>query len=417
MKLPRRRRAVALVITLWLIVVMTVVAYTTLFEANIAVELTRATRDRFYARMMARSGLGRAMVDLLNDKRLDQAVAEAGEQPFDAKGDPWAATGDDYTDVEMIPGRFTVRVVDEESLFPVRRPSLFNLMGLMEMLGVKEQEERNKIAAAIMDYVDFDDIPRFDNAPAELNEDEAYADLIKEDLRLRRGETVPYRKKNDRLQWVDELLDIYGVSPDLYYGSAWNGEKDRRISFRRPRYYGNQDFERDYRPGLRELVGTYNTGQLNVNTARPEVLQAAFSNTPEGGGAGEDAAARIARYRPEPRGSGGRVDNGKAFRNIGEVAQEAGVNNQILSQAVQSIRFQTFSNVFRIRSEGYVRGSRHAIEVVVKREWDVLQRDDSRGLNVGPGRDAELRKNRARGNDDKDLFQEPALRALSWREE
>jgi type II secretory pathway component PulK len=412
----RRRRAVALVLTLWLIVIMTVIAYSTLFEANINVELTRSIRDRFYARVAARSGVGRAMVDLLNDKRFDMATAEAGERPFDAKGDPWASVEDDYVGVALTPGQFTVRVEDEESRLPLsERIQLPQLMALMEVLGMKEEEDRERTAAAIIDYMDFDTAPRF-NGATEETEDASYAELIIEDLRLRKDAAVAYRKKNDRIQWVDELADIYGVSGELFYGSVWTDKPDKRLSWRRPRYHSDRyGYERNERPGLRELVTVFPTGGLNLNTARPEILHAIFSSNSEGLKAGEDAAKKILSERPEPR-SDHNPNNNDAFKTPNDLAN-AGVTGQALAQNNPGMRLQVNSNYFRIISEGEVRGARHRIETVVRRDWDSFQRDDTRGLENGGGRSGRQGETRSRGRDEDQLIQAPALRVLTWTEE
>lgn len=407
---PRRRaarRAMALLITLWVVVVMSVIAYTTLFEANLNVELTRQARDRFYARMAARSGIGRAMVDLRNDLRIDRFVAQE-EAPIDAKGDPWAETGKEYTDVPLGRAFFTVRVIDEESLLPFSSSRPEAMARLLGVLGMQRDDEASRVAAAIVDYIDFDSTPRFDNAP-DSGEDRAYAALIVEDRRLRRDARVSYRNKNDNIIRLDELLDVYGVSPALYYGSEAGAEEDPRLRWRAPRYFRRFDFERDYRPGLRELLSVVNPGRVNINTARPEVLHALFAVAEAIGlRGGEDAANEIVSRRPEPRGTG-RVDNSKAFRTPIEL-REAGVDQQALSAASSIVVFSVTSNLFRITSTGRSGTASVRLEATLRRDWDAFERDDSkveRGARTGSPR---------RGRDGDQQIEEPALRVLQWLE-
>jgi len=418
MKLRRTlsRRAVALLVTLWVVVLLSIMAYSAMFEANLNIDLTRLDRDRFYARMMARAGIGRAMLDLRNDLRYDRARS-ATEPAFDAKGDAWAKIDETYTDVPMTSGKFTVRVTDEDSLLSLERPAPTAVSALLEVLGMEDEEERDQTTSAILDYIDQDDVPRFANATS-AKENDAYAELIVDANRLRRDADVSYRSKNDRILVPDELLDVFGVTPALYFGEA-SGQEDKRLNFRPPRYYRRQREDAgDLRPGLRDLVSTFSRSRLNVNTARPEVLQALFSLGGADMKAAEEAANEVVTRRPEPT-TGRRVDNDKAFRSGAELS-EMGVSAQALSFISATLSIQVTSNTFRIVSTGECRGVKHTITAIVRREWDSYVRDDTRGLDgepqgIGPKRGSDTGTKRR--DEEGANFEHPALRVLSWRED
>lgn len=411
MMLAPGRRGIALIITLWVIIIMTIMAYSILHEANINVELTRQFRDRFLASVLARSGVGRAIVDLKNDLRLDMA-AVGTNQAIDAKGDPWAREDDEYTDSNsdrrLLHGFYTVRVVDENRFLPVNTTNLVVYSMLLQVLGLDEKEAE-KVAAAIVDYIDPDDRPSLLETEADT-EDKAYANLIGSENRQIRVQDVSYRNKNDRINTLDELLQIYGVTPALYYGSAWTGEDDPRIRWRRPRYYQRINRPPDYRPGLRDVLSVYNDTGLNLNTVEPEVSHAVFAMATRSLSTGEDATNSLVRHRPEPRGSTRRpprnTDALVSFAQLTGLGID--VSTAASARSVANLGGRAFA--YRIRSTGTVRGVSYTIETIVDRDWDVITRDDSRGRNSRRGA-----VSRPRGRE-KQTHEAPAIRVIEWRE-
>jgi general secretion pathway protein K len=83
-----------------------------------------------------------------------------------------------------------------------------------------------------------------------------------------------FRARHASFQEIEELLLIRGVTPDLFYGSYARDAQGRLLP----------------RPGLRDCLSVYgSTGQVDVNTAEPAVMQAI--------GVAADAAAAIASLR------------------------------------------------------------------------------------------------------------------------
>jgi len=410
-----RRRGVALILTLWVILIMTIMAYSILHEANLNVDLTQQYRDRFYAMALARAGVGRAAVDLRNDLRLDEA-AQGVDKAVDAKGDPWAREDEEYTDADsdgkMLHGTYTLRVVDDNRFMPAGVNNPLALKMLMQVLGMRDEEDAEKVAGAVVDYADPDDRPTAAELEAGVTENKYYEELIADDKRLRRDEQAPYRNKNDRIQTLDELLQIYGVTPELFYGSAWPKEEDDRLRWREPRYYNQIGRPPDWRPGLRDLMGIYAGNSINLNTVEPEVAHALFAVATNSLSAGEDAANSLVRRRPEPRGKR-QPKNDTAFISFAELPQ-AGIDINIAAGARAAGNLSGRSTTFRIRSTGTVRGVSYTIEAVVEREWDIIARDDGRLPQNRQSRRPPRQRGERRGADDSG--QEPALRVVEWRE-
>jgi type II secretory pathway component PulK len=100
-------------------------------------------------------------------------------------------------------------------------------------LGV-EKEQRDIITDSLEDWRDTNDTRRLNGAESD--------DYLQS--------ATPYRARNANLQDVAELLQIRGITPELYYGA------------------GDQ-------PGLVDLVTVRSRGTLDINTAPKLVLKAA----------------------------------------------------------------------------------------------------------------------------------------------
>ena len=135
-------------------------------------------------------------------------------------------------------GHYSYRITDEASRLNVNTvtaQSLQALDRLLQSLGI-EKEERDIIVDSIQDWRDGNDAHRVNGAES----DDYYLKL-----------PVPYRARNAPMQSINELLQIKGITPELFRGTA-------------------------ERPGLAEFltVATPNPGNPNINTASRRVLAA-----------------------------------------------------------------------------------------------------------------------------------------------
>jgi general secretion pathway protein K len=135
-------------------------------------------------------------------------------------------------DVPVDPGRLSYRITDESTRLNLNLSSREVLDRLLLELGV-DKSVRDVILDSVQDWRDPNEEHRLNGA-----ESDYYLSL-----------PVPYRSKNADFDSVEELLQVQGVTRDLFYG-------------------------RPDAPGLVEHLTVWGTGAVNVNTASPLVLRA-----------------------------------------------------------------------------------------------------------------------------------------------
>jgi general secretion pathway protein K len=198
-------------------------------------------------------------------------------------------------------GQTVVEVIPETAKFNINNALPEELFRLVASLGV-DGAHAQEIVAAIVDW-------RAPSAPLSNNAfDNFYASL-----------SPPYVAPHARIQEIEELLAVKGVTPELYYGDwqiAPEGS-ERHLA---------------QRTGLRDCVSVYGaTGQFDVNTAEPAVMAAA-GIPPEG------IAALVQERRAH------------AFQNAADLAPFA----SIAGPAFNRLRIGGFS-IFTLRSTARLR--------------------------------------------------------------
>ena len=134
--------------------------------------------------------------------------------------------------VDFPGGQFSYRITDEEGRVNVNTSPPDRTDRLLQALGL-DKSVRDIINDSLQDWRDTNDEHRLNGA-----ESDYYLGL-----------PVPYRSHNANLESAAELLQIRGVTREIYYGVAET-------------------------PGLVDLVTVRSTGQVNINTAPPAVLKA-----------------------------------------------------------------------------------------------------------------------------------------------
>jgi type II secretory pathway component PulK len=144
------------------------------------------------------------------------------------------------TRVPLGPGEFSYRLADEEGRLNLNAAPPDRLRRLLQAIGL-DRGERDVVVASLQDWKDPDELPHANGAESE----DYYLKL-----------PVPYRARNARMQDLAELLQIRGVTRELYVG-------------------------RDPRPGLADLTTVFGRAVVNVNTAPAPVLAALGLSDPE----------------------------------------------------------------------------------------------------------------------------------------
>ena len=283
--------AVTLVLAL-----MAVMATELAFSMRLEAAMVRTYRDVLMARRLAEAGIQQAIREILSDSTV-HGLDEDGQLVFFKAPQPGATPKAlpklPRSHVQLGPGEFSYRITDEEARLNVNARQPGTLEKLLTVLEV-DKTERDAITDSIEDWRDANDLARINGA-----ESDYYLKL-----------PVPYRPRNGNLQNVSELLQIKGITPELYYG--------------------HHD-----KPGLVDLLTVRSRGvTININTASKLILQAV--------GMADAEVGNIMQSRtPQP------------------YAAVPGI------YAVRGARFTVNSATFRIESEGVIGGEPRARLVAV----------------------------------------------------
>jgi len=332
MNLLRSNRAVAMVVVLWVIVVLSLLIGGFAFTMHVETQVTSFSRKELKADALARSGVEVARLQLLvHDKT-------PAETDFDALNQRWALNQDAYLDQPLGDGKLNVTVTDEQSRLPINQLTQEQLRRLAHLLDL-DMAEADTVADSILDWIDGDDLHRLNGA-----ETDYYNNL-----------PIPYHAKNGPLDRIEELLLIQGVTPTLYNA--------RPATKKLPA-----------RPGLKDILTTApGEGRINVNTATPFVLQVML---------GMDApqAAAVIETRNGSDGILGTKDD-HPFRNVDEFLAHFGPVEPELRQLWQK-RITVKSTHFRVTATGEVGNVKRTIVVILVRtgnDYEILSWTPQRG--------------------------------------
>lgn len=379
----RKRRAVVLVLVLWIVVILSLMAYSLLFQVSSETTITSARRRQLRAEALARAGVAKAIIDLRNDLLFDNIE---GEKNFDAEGDVWARVEDGKSEVHLgkdDEGYFTTHVYDEDGLINVNRigpASIMILQKLIEGIGYNE-EDALITASAIIDWRDGDYVPTLPNAPG-TTEGDAYGFLKAEDEggSTRTEDIKPLVMRNEDYLTVDELLEVYGVTPELFFGPGSAEAEyyaDKVGSSYGKRFQIEEKQTRRRRRdepilGLRDYFTVYGSGVVNMNTAPAHVLEAIAAAS--GASDPESFAERVIRTRRGSRDDD--LDNDSAFKDTTELLANPEIQSVVVAGG-NLIGMGVRSSTFRIISDGYVGDVRSHIEVLAVRSMLQLTRDEN----------------------------------------
>jgi general secretion pathway protein K len=230
-----RERGFVLLAVLLVLTLLAVVVTELAFSARLEASMVRSYRDGVLARHLAEAAVQQAIREIATPAQV-AALDETGQLVFyralPGQTTPTRLPALPRARVALGPGEFSYRVADESARLSLNTGPVDQLGRLLKALGV-ERSERGIITDSLQDWRDADDLHRLHGAESDF-----YLAL-----------PVPYRARNGSLQHEAELLQIRGVTPELYAG---NGE----------------------RPGLGELVTAAAVSTVNLNTASPLVLEA-----------------------------------------------------------------------------------------------------------------------------------------------
>ncbi|NQU44981.1 general secretion pathway protein GspK [bacterium] len=344
----RSRRAVILLLTLWIVVVLALLANSLAFEMKVEMKLTSSYRDSFLANHIARLGIARAVTDLRNDNLMFAGEGLNWQTRFDALGDIWSGGTLEPREFEVLSrddepaGIYRLMVIDEESKLNINNQSpvwpevMRNLFVLLDV----DEDEAQDLANAIQDWIDQDDQPA---GPEGASEIEFYSKKLEQDKNAAPGSAYVFYPKNSQFDTLDELLQIPGMTAELYYG--YDPEEVEEVPFFPDR---TQRRGRDRKVGLKDLL-TVSGGRLNINTARRECLTAILAAATGSLRSGEDLADDLISHRQGSRADD--INNDRAFKNLADLGQVSDFNAPLLAKLKQVVPLTTQSDFFTIFCE------------------------------------------------------------------
>lgn len=432
--LPGGRKAVVLVLTLWVVVVLGVIAASLAFDVQVGSKLTLLQREQFVAYNLAKSAVAAGMTHLQNDILIEQQ--ENPNQLYDAFSDVWAQPGVREKDIEIEIDKdhedrtYEFQIADEEGKIPLNQASPRVLKAMLEYYGY-EAPDSDDVAAAIVDYRDQDDMSA--GAPGE-KENEHYSVALGQKVSQKTlPDELAYRCPNEPFLTIEQLLDVYGIDPGVYYGYDPEEKEEKELKIRNAGAQGrrtavSRDRKRKEEPlALKDIVTvlTPNSGKVNINTAPVEVLTILIHAATNF--ASIDASRTTAESIVEFRGTAkkGKAPNPEdAFKSLPDLGKVPGVNMDAFNQmGGMGIQPAFSSGTFSITGIGRTARAVRTITAVVERKMEVYNPDDARlaGKSNSKRDRPKIKKERrgsvkAKGEQNDNYIRIPAIRIVQWTE-
>jgi general secretion pathway protein K len=239
---PRNEEGVILIALLWILVALSVIALSFSRESVVEVGAASNTRNLERSYFVARAGIASATYKLIQKRflpRLQQVELTDSVDPLDLGLHAGKFGG----------GEYTVRIQDESGKININFASEEQLRRVIEATGIPKNDG-DIIVDSILDWRDVDNAHRINGA-----EDEYYQSL-----------EHPYQAKDGRIDTIEELLLIRGVTSDYFFGHPEKTPEGSVV----------------YRYGLARCFTVYSTtNRINVNFAPLPVLMSVPGLTPQ----------------------------------------------------------------------------------------------------------------------------------------
>jgi general secretion pathway protein K len=228
-------RGVALIVVMLVLALLALVVTEFAHSARLEASMVRAYRDTVLARHLAEAGVQQGIREILSQSQIG-AIDESGQLVFyrvlPGQTTPTRVPPLPRVRVPLGAGEFSYRITDEASRLNLNAGDQARLDRLLDALEI-DRSQREIISDSVQDWRDGNELHRVHGA-----ESDYYLKL-----------PVPYRARNANIQDESELLQIRGVTPELYFGTGG-------------------------RPGLGSLVTAVAVNAASLNAAPPPVLKA-----------------------------------------------------------------------------------------------------------------------------------------------
>jgi type II secretory pathway component PulK len=255
---PCSERGIVLVIVIWVLAFVGIVLSAFAFAMRTELDAARNFKEEAEASALAEAGVAMALAELAHPGTTDRAAGIV--PPYDSG------------EIRLGRGSYRVVVTDETGRIALNGASAEVLRRLLRNSGVRDARLLDTLVDAILDWQDFDNVPRANGA-----EEEYYRSL-----------SHPYRAKSGAFESLEELLLVRGMTRDILLGNVAAPGRRADMLARTPE-------ERDLRPGeylgILPFLTVSGAGQVNRGSAGLDVLLAL------GLSAGEAQAILDARHQ------------------------------------------------------------------------------------------------------------------------
>jgi general secretion pathway protein K len=225
------RRGFALIAVLLVLAVVGVIGAEFAYSMRLEATSVRSYKETLIEAHLAEAAVEQAVREIAGDVGF-AVTAEDGDLTF-YTSERLALKRLPRTNVPLGAGHFSYRLSDEEARLNLNAATPERVDRLLQTLGI-DKIERDTINDSLQDWRDANEDHRLNGAESE----DTYLEL-----------PLPYRSKNANLDSITELLQVKGVTPAIFWGTA-------------------------DKPGLAAFVTAKSPGQVNLNTAPCEVLKA-----------------------------------------------------------------------------------------------------------------------------------------------
>lgn len=284
-KADNRREGAALIVSLWVLIILSLLISSFAFDMHIEAGITTYARKRLKAQYLANAGVEWAKAAVSKSFRVKEGEEEEEDETFGpAARNLYRGVGVRGQSIELGDGAVTLDILPEKGRLNVNTLSDREWEELLDQTGVPE-DRWPELIDCFQDWVDKNDEHHLNGAESD---DPFYED---------RG----YQCKNAPVDTVDELLMIKGFSRAVVYGGR------------------DPEIEDAVYSGIAKHLTAWGDGKLNVNTASRETLMIKLAD------ADEFLIDDILELRKGEDGEAGTEDDGienlNEIPNIGDYAQ------------------------------------------------------------------------------------------------
>ena len=435
-RLRRQKRAMILVMVLWIVVLLGAFAVTLAWDVLVNSKLALAQREQQVAYNLARSGVAMAMTHLANDALIEER--ENPGQPYDAYSDVWAQPPEqkdlDKGGVKLGKGLYTYTIDDEEGKININKATPQLLCAMLQYYGYDEIDAQ-QTANSIVDWRDPDSIVLGDDQSTGLSENEFYSQSMGQNLtKDMTDDQLIYRCPNEPFLSIEELLDVNGITQELFFGTDEEAAAKMSIATRNKAATGSQVRTTTKRRGLNKnttplcnILTVYGDGNLNLNTADEEVLTILLFAANERTDLG--SAAATAKSIVQFRGDNKKKKSLKpddAFRSMADLSKVSGLNADEIASLSNlnnlGLNVVFKSNTYTVTGTGIVTKEKRtnqtekSVRVIVNKKLDVYNPDDARLVSNKNTRTVRKPKRMSSTKEEDNLIRVPAIRVLQWIE-